>query len=105
MGQELHRVRKEKFDGARTVVGHGQNGYLGDGSVPAFDTSRTFVNGRQVGVHVTGISATTWYFFSGCRDLNERLHELLLRYSVEAYLSQRVGVRTHIRKNDQNVLF
>jgi hypothetical protein len=51
--------------GSHTVVGHGQDGNLGDGTVPSFYTSSTLVDGGQISVHVTGVTTTTGHFFSG----------------------------------------
>jgi hypothetical protein len=54
---------------APTIVRHGQNGNLGDGAVATLDTARTFVNCRQIRVHVAGVSTTTWHLLSSCGDL------------------------------------
>lgn len=70
-----------------TIVGHGQNGDLSDRTVTAFNTTSTFVDGRQIGVHVTRITTTARNFFTSSRDL-----------------TQGIGIRTHISKNDQDVL-
>lgn len=70
-----------------TIVGHGQNGDLGDGSVSASNTTSALVDGGQVSVHVTGVTTTTGNFFSGCRNLTKG-----------------VTVRRKVSKNDQDVL-
>lgn len=53
----------------RTIVRHSQDWDLCDGAVASFNTTGTFVDGGQIGVHVTGITTTTWDFFSSCRNL------------------------------------
>ena len=53
----------------RTIVRHGEDGDLGNGSVPALDTTGALVDGRQVRVHVSGVSTASGYLFSGRRDL------------------------------------
>lgn len=50
----------------RTIVGHGQDWDLGDGSVAALYTASTLVDGRQICVHVTWVTATTWHFLACC---------------------------------------
>jgi hypothetical protein len=47
-----------------TVVGHGQNGNLCNRSVTALYTTGAFVNGRQIGVHVTRETTTTRYLYA-----------------------------------------
>ncbi|CRK49095.1 hypothetical protein BN1723_008386, partial [Verticillium longisporum] len=69
------------------LVGHGQNGDLGDGTVTARDTTSSLVNGRQIRVHVTGETTTTGHLLTGGGDLTKS-----------------VAVGGQIRKNDQNVL-
>mmetsp|Transcript_28453 Transcript_28453/g.78164 ORF Transcript_28453/g.78164 Transcript_28453/m.78164 type:complete len:354 (-) Transcript_28453:91-1152(-) len=68
------------------IIGHGQNGQLGNGTVSSHDTSGTFVNGGQIRVHVTGITTTTGNFFAGGR-----------------HFAQGIGVRGHVGQNDQHV--
>jgi hypothetical protein len=70
-----------------TIVRHGKNGHLGDGAVAALDTTGTLVHGCQVSVHVTGVTTTTRYFFTGSRDLTKS-----------------IAVRRQVSKNDENVL-
>lgn len=69
------------------IVGHGENRDLGDGSVTALDTTSTFVDGRQIRVHVTGVTTTTGHLFTGSGDLTEG-----------------IAVSRKIGKNDQDVL-
>jgi hypothetical protein len=85
-----------------TIIRHGQDGDLGDGSVSTFDTTSSFIDGRQVSVHVachnsvytstsfftrTWITSSSWHFFSGSTDF-----------------SQGVRIRRHVRQDDQHVL-
>jgi len=53
------------------VVGHGQDGDLSNGSVTTVHSSCTLVDGRQVSVHVTGITTSAGHFFSSSGDLTE----------------------------------
>jgi len=69
------------------LVGHGQNGNLSNGSVSSLHTTSTLVDGRQIRVHVTGVSTTTWHFLTGGRDLTKS-----------------ITVCSQISKNDQDVL-
>uniref|UniRef100_A0A182QVN8 Uncharacterized protein n=1 Tax=Anopheles farauti TaxID=69004 RepID=A0A182QVN8_9DIPT len=69
------------------VVRHSQNRDLRDRTVAAFDTSGTFVDGGQIGVHVTGETTTSGHLLTGSR-----------------HLTQRLGVRRHVGKDDQHVL-
>ena len=52
-----------------------------------YNTTRTFVDGRQIRVHVTRIATTTWHFFTSSRDLTKS-----------------ITVCCQISKNDQDVL-
>jgi len=70
------------------VVWHGKNRDLGDGSVAAFDTTGTFVDGGQIRIHVTGETAAAGNFFASSRDL-----------------TQGITVGREIGENDQDVLF
>ena len=68
------------------VVGHRKDGDLGDGSVPADDAPRPLVDGGQVGVHVTGVTAPA--------------RHLLPR---RGHLAEGVGVGAHVRQNHEHV--
>jgi hypothetical protein len=70
-----------------TVVGHGQDGDLGDGAVAALYTTSSLVDGGQIRVHVTGVSTATGHLFSGGGDLTKS-----------------VAVRGQIGENDEDVL-
>lgn len=70
-----------------TIVGHGQDRNLSNGTVPALDSACTLVNGGQISVHVTGVTTTTGNFFSCSRNLTKS-----------------IAVRRQIGKNDQDVL-
>mmetsp|Transcript_12476 Transcript_12476/g.56228 ORF Transcript_12476/g.56228 Transcript_12476/m.56228 type:complete len:326 (+) Transcript_12476:60-1037(+) len=69
------------------VVGHGQYGQLGDGPFPPLDPSRALVDGGEIRVHVAWVAPAP--------------RHLLPR---RGNLSQRVGVRAHVRQDDQHVL-
>mmetsp|Transcript_12047 Transcript_12047/g.33351 ORF Transcript_12047/g.33351 Transcript_12047/m.33351 type:complete len:393 (-) Transcript_12047:710-1888(-) len=69
------------------IVGHRQDRQLRDGALPPFDPSGPLVDSGQIRVHVSGVSSPSGHLLSGSRDF-----------------SQGVGVRGHIRQNDQHVL-
>jgi hypothetical protein len=48
-----------------TIVGHGKNRNLSDGTVTTLDTSGTLVDGGQISVHVTGVASSSRNFFTG----------------------------------------
>ena len=68
----------------RTIVGHGKDRNLSDRSVTALHTTSTFVDGRQIGVHVTGVTTTTGHFFTSSRDL-----ETMRKANVAIFLTSR----------------
>jgi hypothetical protein len=70
-----------------TVVRHGQNRDLGDGTVAALDTTGSLVDGRQIRVHVTGVPTATGDFFTG-----------------GGHLTESVTVGGQVGKDDQDVL-
>lgn len=70
-----------------TVVRHSQDGDLGDGSITAFNTTGTLVDGSQIRVHVTRETTTTGHLFTGGRDLTQSL-----------------SVRGHVGQDDEDVL-
>jgi len=53
----------------RTIVGHCQDGNLGDRSAPPTDPARPLVDGREIRVHVPGEAPTTGHLLSGRRHL------------------------------------
>lgn len=55
----------------QTVVRHGEDGDLRDGSVTTFNTTCSLVDGRQIGVHVTRETTATRHFLSSCRYLEQ----------------------------------
>ena len=55
-----------------TVVGHGEDGDLGDGSVPALHSPGTLVDCGQICVHVSRETTTAGHLLSGCRHLENR---------------------------------
>mmetsp|Transcript_26497 Transcript_26497/g.99679 ORF Transcript_26497/g.99679 Transcript_26497/m.99679 type:complete len:242 (-) Transcript_26497:968-1693(-) len=61
----LRDVAGEVGDGVGdVVVGHGQNGQLGDGAVAAADAASSLVDGGEVGVHVAGVGATAGHLLA-----------------------------------------
>ena len=70
------------------VVGHCKNRNLGDGTNLVGDSTSSLVDGGKIGIHVTWISSSSWYFFSGGRNL-----------------SQSVGVGGHIGQNGKHMHF
>jgi len=47
-----------------TIVGHGENRNLGDGTVSALDSTGSLVKSSQISVEVTGVTSSTGNFFS-----------------------------------------
>lgn len=72
-----------------TVVGHGEDGDLGDGAVATLDSAGSLVDGGQICVHVTRETPPAGDLLSGCRHLgNERhrrrqIHNVELRFQWE----------------------
>ncbi len=86
--QRAHSIQAMLVVDVFTIVRHGQDRYLRDGAVPAFNTPCALVDCRQVGIHVSRVASSTGHFFSSGRDL-----------------TQGVAVRRQIRENDQHMLF
>ncbi|KAI0564002.1 hypothetical protein FGB62_31g125 [Gracilaria domingensis] len=83
----LRNVAREIGDGMRDViVGHGENGQLRDGARAALHAAGTFVDGGQIGVHVTRVSTATRHLLTRGR-----------------HLSKRVSVRAHVGEDDEHV--
>jgi hypothetical protein len=70
-----------------TIVRHGENRNLGNGTIAALDTTGTLVHGGQISVHVTRVTTTTRNLFTGSGDLTKS-----------------VTVGRQIGKNDEDVL-
>ena len=70
-----------------TIVGHGQNGHLCDGTVTALNTTSTLVHGGKISVHVTGVTTATGHLFAGSGDLTKG-----------------ITVGGQVSENDENVL-
>ena len=47
------------------TVWHSEDRNLGDGTIGTMDTTSAFINSRKIRVHVTRVTTTSWYFFSG----------------------------------------
>ena len=56
-----------------TIVGHGQDRDLGDGSVSTLDSTGSLVKSSQISVEVTGVTSSTRYFFSCGGDLSQSI--------------------------------
>lgn len=69
-----------------TVIRHGQDGDLGDGTVPSLNSTGTFVKGGQIGIKVTRVTSSTGHFLSGGRDF-----------------SKSIGITRHVGHDDQHV--
>ena len=52
-----------------TIVGHSENGNLGDGAIAALHATGPLVDGGQVGVHVAREAAPTGHLLPGSRHL------------------------------------
>lgn len=70
-----------------TIVGHGQNGHLCDGTVTALNTTSTLVHGGKISVHVTGVTTATGDLLAGSGDLTKG-----------------ITVGRQVGENDENVL-
>ena len=70
----------------QTVVRHSQNGDLCDGPRSTLDSAGALVNCCQIGVHVARETTTTGHLLAGGR-----------------HLTQRLGVRAHVRQYDEHV--
>jgi hypothetical protein len=81
------RVHGSFYRTVLTVVGHGQNGNLCNGTVTALDTTSSLVDGGQIRVHVTGVTTTTGDFLTG-----------------SGHLTKGIAVGRQVGKNDQDVL-
>jgi len=64
------------------IIRHCQDRNLCDRTNSSGDSTSSLVDCGQICVHITWITSSTWYFFSGCRDF-----------------SQSVCIRSHISKN------
>ena len=53
------------------ILRHGKNGNHGDGSVLALLTSGSLIQGSQVSVHISGITAASGNFLTGCGNLTQ----------------------------------
>ncbi len=69
------------------IVGHGQNGDLGHGTLLALHDARPFVQAGQIGIEVAGVSLTAGNLALGGGEL-----------------PQGFAVAGHVGEDDQNVL-
>lgn len=56
-----------------TVVGHGQDGDLGDGTISTLDSTSSLVEGSQIGVEITRVTSSTWHLLSCSRDFSQSI--------------------------------
>lgn len=104
---ERERGREKTLE--RTVVGHGKNRNLRDRSVSTFDSTSSLVDGRQISVHVSGISTSSRNLLSSSRYLVSREGSVIHPTDssgarLESHLSQSISVRRHICQDDEHVL-
>lgn len=71
-----------------TIVRHTQDRDLGDRAISALNSAGTLVNGRQICIHVAGITTTARHLFTSSRDFTEG-----------------ITVGGKIRQDDKDVLF
>src|SRR5438094_285143 len=55
------------------VIGHSQDGKLGDGTIAALHSTGTLVDGGQIRVHVTRVGATARHLFARCRHFSQSI--------------------------------
>ena len=81
------------------IVGHGENGELCDGAWAAHNTPRTLVDGRQIRVHIAGVTTAS-------RHLHDSVHGCCDRTPVESYRQYTgAGCSTHANKLEGSTLF
>lgn len=57
-----------------TIIGHGEDGDLSDGSSPALHTACPLIDGGQVCVHVSWETSAPGHLLSGSGDLRYQCH-------------------------------
>ena len=62
-------TEERTIEAMHTIVWHCENGDLGDGTVSSLNTTCTFIDRGQIGVHVTGVATTSGNFFTSGRYL------------------------------------
>lgn len=50
----------------QTVIGHGENWYLSNGSAATLDTACTLIDGCQIGVHVARETTSARHLLTSC---------------------------------------
>merc|ERR1712238_484941 len=71
---------------SNVIIWHRWDWKLSDGTIAAYHTSCTFVDGGKIGVHITRVSTTSRDFFTSSRNLTKR-----------------ISIRRHVGKNDKDV--
>jgi hypothetical protein len=56
-----------------TIVGHGENRNLGDGTVSSLDSTGSLVKSSQISVEVTGVTSSTGNFFSSSGNFSQSI--------------------------------
>lgn len=64
-GQGGQGLRERWAGRRRTVIGHGEDGDLSDGSAPARHAARPLIDGGQVCVHVSGEASAPRHLLPG----------------------------------------
>ena len=83
----LRDVSRQIRDGVSLVIlGHGENGDLGNGTLASLDAAGPLVDGGQVGIEVARVAAATRHLLAGGRDL-----------------AQGLGIVGHVRQDYQDV--
>ena len=84
-----------------TIVGHGENRNLGDGTVSALDSTGSLVESSQISVEVTRVTSSTGNFFSSGGDFSQSIGVADLSSCT---YEQKNDSRRHIGHDDQDVL-
>lgn len=97
-----------------TVIGHGEDGDLRDGTVTSFYSPGSLVDGCQICVHVARETSAARHLLSGCRHLgnserNNSFPHFLWSFQnrcteIVADLSESLCVGAHISEDDEDVL-
>lgn len=65
MGWLVERERTLEGGWGATIIRHGENGDLGDGTTPALHTASSLIDGGQVCVHISRKATASWHFLPG----------------------------------------
>mmetsp|Transcript_2828 Transcript_2828/g.6092 ORF Transcript_2828/g.6092 Transcript_2828/m.6092 type:complete len:274 (+) Transcript_2828:2106-2927(+) len=78
--------RKIRNRVSNIIVRHSKNRKLRNGTIASNNTSSTFVNGGQIGIHITRVTTASGNFFTSSRNLTKG-----------------ISVRRHIGKDSEDV--